>query len=66
MEFPMYELSRRGLLAAAAGATALTLVGCDSSDSDDAKGNKTGAMDKFGVGDQFKATEPVTRPTGRC
>jgi len=57
----MYQLSRRRLLAAAAGAAALTVAGCSSSDdSDGAKSNKTGAMDKFGVGDQFKATEPVT------
>ena len=56
----MYQLSRRGLLAAAAGASALTLVGCDSGDSKDSKDNRTGAMEKYGVGDQFKATEPVT------
>ena len=56
----MHQLSRRRLLAAAAGAAALTAAGCSSDDSSDAKSNRTGAMDKFGVGDQFKATEPVT------
>jgi putative aldouronate transport system substrate-binding protein len=63
----MHQVSRRQLLtAAAAGAASLALAGCGS--DDDSKkdqglsGNRTGAMDKYGVGDQFKATEPLSFP----
>jgi putative aldouronate transport system substrate-binding protein len=55
----MYHVSRRRLLAGAAGAAALVVTGC-SSESSDPKDHRTGAMEKYGVGDQFKATEPVT------
>ncbi|GIH18434.1 ABC transporter substrate-binding protein [Rugosimonospora africana] len=61
----MTEVSRRQLLAAgaAAGAAMLGLSACDGGGSDkkglDLSKNKVGAMDKYGVGDQFKATEPV-------
>lgn len=53
----MYQLSRRQVLLAA-GAATLALAGCSGDDSDDKdlSGNKAGAMDKYGVGDQFKAT----------
>jgi putative aldouronate transport system substrate-binding protein len=56
----MSQISRRRLLAGAAGAAALTAAGCSSSDSKDPKNNRVGAMDKYAAGDQFKATEPVT------
>jgi putative aldouronate transport system substrate-binding protein len=56
----MYQLSRRQVLFAA-GAATLALAGCsDDEDSSDLGKNRAGAMDKYGVGDQFKATEPVS------
>ncbi|WP_436535734.1 ABC transporter substrate-binding protein [Actinoplanes sp. HUAS TT8] len=58
----MVQLSRRHLLAATAGAAAVSLTGCGDggdSDSGDLDGNKAGAMDDFKLGDQFKATEPL-------
>jgi len=63
----MHHLTRRTVLAGAAGAAgvaALTLAGCDSDDSDsgDLSSKRAGAMDKYDVGDQFKATEAVTFP----
>jgi putative aldouronate transport system substrate-binding protein len=59
----MNGLSRRQVLAATAGAATLAVAGCGnggSSASDDLSGNKDGAMAKYGVGDQFKATAPVS------
>src|SRR6266545_3128093 len=60
----MNQLSRRQVLAAAAGATTLALTGCgggeESEKKQDLDANRAGAMGKFGVGDQFKATEPLT------
>jgi putative aldouronate transport system substrate-binding protein len=62
----MYQLSRRQLLAAGAGAAALALAGCSSDNQGDTKkgqdftANKEGAMDSYGVGDQFKATAPLS------
>jgi len=65
----MYQLTRRQLLAAAAagaGVTALGLAGCSTDDSKettkgpDLSANREGAMDKYGVGDQFKATAPLS------
>jgi len=62
----MYQLTRRQLLAAAAGATALGLAGCSTDDTKettkgpDLSANREGAMDKYGVGDQFKATAPLS------
>jgi len=56
----MYQLSRRQVLFAA-GAATLALAGCsDDEDSSDLGKNRAGAMDKYGAGDQFKATEPVS------
>ncbi|MBW8802504.1 MAG: extracellular solute-binding protein, partial [Catenulisporales bacterium] len=65
----MNQLSRRGFLTTTAGAAALaTLAGCDSGSDSKGKGtdasklsaNREGAMDQFGVGDQFKATVPLS------
>lgn len=65
----MQQVSRRQLLAvagAAAGAATLGLAGCGSdkgsSGSQDYAKNKDGAMEKYGVGDQFKATTALTLP----
>jgi putative aldouronate transport system substrate-binding protein len=58
-----YQPSRRQVLAAAAGLVALGLAGCggdDSNESSDLEGKRVGAMEKYGVGDQFKATEALT------
>src|SRR5262245_54685537 len=65
---PMYELSRRQLLAAAGvGVAAMALAACgsDEGDSDSEKGpdysaNREGAMAKYVLGDQFKATAPLS------
>jgi len=52
--------------AGVAGAAALALAGCSSGDGKDSKsskdlsGKRAGAMDKYAVGDQFKATQPVS------
>lgn len=58
----MTQLTRRQVLAgAAASAASLALAGCGSSSTVDknlAK-NKEASMDKYAVGDQFKATKPV-------
>jgi putative aldouronate transport system substrate-binding protein len=61
----MNQLSRRQVLA---GAATLTIAGC-SSDSGSTSGqnqslssNRAGAMDKYNVGDQFKATAPLSFP----
>ncbi len=65
----MIQLTRRQLLAAAAagaGAAALALAGCGSDeDGDPGKGpdlsaNREGAMEAYKLGDQFKATAPLT------
>lgn len=59
----MHQLTRRQLLAAAGGATVFALVGCGSDDDSDDQsldGKRVGAMEKYGVGDQFKATEQLT------
>jgi len=64
----MSNLSRRQMLAGTAGAAgiaALSLAGCGSDDSGSKTdksldGKRVGAMDKYGVGDQFKATQPVS------
>jgi putative aldouronate transport system substrate-binding protein len=59
----MYQVSRRQVLAAA-GAATLALAGCgsggDSKKDKSLSANRDGAMDKYGVGDQFKATKPVS------
>jgi putative aldouronate transport system substrate-binding protein len=58
----MYQPSRRQLLAGAGAGAALALAGCGggSSSSQNTSGNRAGAMSSFGVGTQFKATEPLT------
>jgi putative aldouronate transport system substrate-binding protein len=60
----MEHLSRRQVLGGAAGALALGLAGCgsDSKKSGGLDGNRTGAMDNYGAGTQFKATTPLTFP----
>lgn len=66
----MNNISRRSMLislGATLGAATLGLSAC-SSDGDDKKSsdlskNRAGAMDKFGVGDQFKASKPFTLTT---
>ncbi|MDI6099409.1 extracellular solute-binding protein [Actinoplanes sp. NEAU-A12] len=59
----MIPLTRRHLLTAAGAAAVAGLAGCGD-DEPDAKegldGKRAGAMDAFKVGDQFKATEPLT------
>jgi putative aldouronate transport system substrate-binding protein len=61
----MYRMSRREALAAA-GAATLWLAGCSSGGAKkagpDLSANRAGAMGSFGVGDQFKATKPLTFP----
>lgn len=57
----MYKMSRREVLVAA-GAATLALAGCSSGGtkkSQDLSANRGGAMDHYGVGDQFKATKPL-------
>ncbi|MFL6116324.1 MAG: extracellular solute-binding protein [Catenulispora sp.] len=63
----MNHLSRRGFLTTSAGVAALaTVAGCDSgsdskgTDAGKLSGNRNGAMAKYGVGDQFKATVPLS------
>jgi putative aldouronate transport system substrate-binding protein len=59
------RFTRRRFLGTTGGLTALALAGCTThtpgSDptAGDLSGNKAGAMDKYGVGDQFKATQPL-------
>ncbi|MFG1810064.1 extracellular solute-binding protein [Streptomyces sp. NPDC049040] len=67
----MNNISRRSMLAvgaAALGAAGLGLAGCSSDSGSDDKGtdlskNRADAMDKFGVGTQFKATKPIAFTT---
>ncbi|MEV6301177.1 extracellular solute-binding protein [Actinoplanes sp. NPDC051861] len=58
----MTQLTRRHLLAAAGAAAVAGLTGCgdDDTSSEGVDGKRAGSMDAFKVGDQFKATEPVT------
>jgi len=57
----MYQLTRRRILAAAGAAAAATVAGCSSGDDGTGKElGRNGAMDAYAVGDQFKATEPLT------
>ncbi|MGN9912145.1 ABC transporter substrate-binding protein [Phytohabitans sp. LJ34] len=59
----MFLLSRRRVVAATASALALTLglaaCGDDSDPAEELSANRSGAMENFKVGEQFKATEPV-------
>lgn len=68
----MNNISRRSMLismSATLGAATLGLSACSSDSDGDKKGsgdlskNRADAMDKFGVGDQFKATKPFTITT---
>ncbi len=61
----MYQSSRRQFLAGAgagAGAAALAIAGCGGggSNSGQPSSGQTGYMKNYGVGTQFKATEPLT------
>ncbi|MEV0428748.1 extracellular solute-binding protein [Micromonospora sp. NPDC050495] len=58
----MVQLSRRHLLFAAGAAAVVSVAGCgdDAADKKDLADNRVGAMDKYGVGDQFKATTSVS------
>ena len=58
----MHQPSRRQFLAGAgAGAAALALAACSNPPSSSAPaGSQNGAMKSYGVGTQFKATEPLT------
>ncbi|MFI6128231.1 extracellular solute-binding protein [Micromonospora sp. NPDC051141] len=58
----MVQLSRRQVLLATGAAAVVSLTGCgdDGPDKKDLDRNRAGAMEKYGVGDQFRATEPVT------
>lgn len=60
----MFLRSRRRAAAVAAGALALTLgltaCGDDSDPGEELSANRTGAMENYKVGDQFKATEPLS------
>ena len=61
----MHRMSRREALVAA-GAATLWLAGCSSGGSSkkgpDLSANRAGAMSRYGVGDQFRATQPLTFP----
>ncbi|WP_031515975.1 extracellular solute-binding protein [Streptomyces sp. NRRL F-5123] len=67
----MNNISRRSMLVslgATLGAATLGLSACSSDGGGDKKSsdlskNRADAMDKFGVGDQFKATKPFTLTT---
>jgi putative aldouronate transport system substrate-binding protein len=57
------QLSRRQILAAAGFIGLATLTGCGSGDGGDPKDlskKQNGAMKKYGVGDQFKATKALS------
>lgn len=61
----MFQRSRHRFAAVAAGVLALSLsvaaCGNDSeSDAEDLDGNRVGAMESYGVGDQFTATEALS------
>ncbi|MFD2762805.1 extracellular solute-binding protein [Micromonospora eburnea] len=58
----MVQLSRRHLLFAAGAAAVISMAGCGDGDDDkkDLADNREGAMDKYGIGDQFKATTAVS------
>ena len=61
----MNQISRRGFLSTTAGVAGLALAGCGGGSGGGSKpsnlgANQTGAMAKYGVGDQFKATVPLS------
>jgi putative aldouronate transport system substrate-binding protein len=59
------RINRRRFLAATGGVTALAVAGCTTHtpgsdpNAGNLSGNKAGAMAKYAVGDQFKATQPL-------
>jgi putative aldouronate transport system substrate-binding protein len=60
----MFHRSRRRAAAFAAGLLVISLAaacgGGDEEEGADLSANRAGAMEKYAVGDQFKATEPLT------
>lgn len=58
----MLRNSRRRIAALAAGVLVVGLAACgdDSSEKGDLSEHRVGAMESYSVGDQFKATEPLT------
>ncbi|MFB9447030.1 extracellular solute-binding protein [Dactylosporangium vinaceum] len=63
------KLSRRAVLGAAGAAAFTTLAGCSGDDGEtdntkaqDYSANREGAMDSYAVGQQFKASAPLTFP----
>ncbi|MEE6259759.1 ABC transporter substrate-binding protein [Plantactinospora sonchi] len=59
----MFHRFRRRAALVAAGALTLTMAACGSGEESDAENlddNRVGAMSEYGVGTQFKATEPLT------
>ena len=62
----MDNITRRRFLGATGGLTALALAGCTTHtpgsdpNAGNLSGNRVGAMAKYTVGDQFKATRPLT------
>ncbi len=57
----MFQPSRRQVLLGTGAGAALALTGCGSGGSSSGPtGSQAGAMSKFDVGTQFKATEPLT------
>jgi len=58
----MRTRTRRGVAAAAAGLLILGLVACseEPTKAEDLSGSRVGAMAEYGLGDQFKATEPLS------
>ena len=66
----MFQRSRHRFAAVAAGVLALSLsvAACSSdneSDAEDLDGNRVGAMESYGVGDQFTACLLYTSPSPR-
>ncbi|MGI5213467.1 ABC transporter substrate-binding protein [Plantactinospora sp. CA-290183] len=58
----MFQRIHRRAAVVVAGVLTLSLAACggdDSTDAEDLSANRAGAMATYGVGDQFKATEPV-------
>ncbi len=60
----MHQLSRRTLLGAAGAAALVSLAGCGGDDDPDKgqdyTGHRDGAMDGYGMGQQFTATQPLS------
>ena len=60
----MFQRTRLRAATVVVGVLAVALSACgggdDSSKSEDLSGNRVGAMEKYGLGDQFKATEALS------